>query len=119
MAIIQKRVTTHSRATQADISAEKGAEEQVILLSQASQIADDENDYAACARWYAGVTEDNYIERNISTNEFNAIETERLRAALRILPKSAFEAAVVMELGSGYGRNWSLLREHFPQAIVC
>lgn len=26
---------------------------------------------------------------------------------------------MVIELGSGYGRNWSLLREHFPHAIVC
>ena len=70
--------------------------------------------YDACALWYAAVTEENYMERNISTHEFHAIETERLRKALLMLPKAAHKAEVVMELGSGYGRNWSLLRDLFP-----
>ena len=34
------------------------------------------------------------------------------------MPKSAFKATVVAELGSGYGRNWPLLKSIFSMAII-
>ena len=46
------------------------------------------------------------------------IETERMTKAIQMLPNATLEAVAVIELGSGYGRNYSLLRASFPHAII-
>ena len=46
------------------------------------------------------------------------MERDRLTAALSLLPASTSTAGFVAELGSGYGRNWSLLKQRFPEATV-
>lgn len=118
MAACRQNVVAYSVASQADLGGEHGPRGQAALDGGTPGILGDENDYDACVQHYAGVTAENYIERNISTLEFHAIETERLKEALRMLPKNAYDSAVVAELGSGYGRNWPLLRETFSEAII-
>ena len=44
--------------------------------------------------------------------------TKRLAKVFNHVSSEINEAVIVAELGSGYGRNWPLLRETFPQAII-
>ena len=74
--------------------------------------------YEACRLTYAEVNLENYIFRNIVSEGYAALETQRLTAALRQLPASASTAGLVAELGSGYGRNWPLLKSWFAEAEV-
>ena len=74
--------------------------------------------YEACRLTYAEVNLVNYIFRNIVSEGYAALETQRLTAALRQLPASASTAGLVAELGSGYGRNCPLLKSWFAEAEV-
>ena len=63
---------------------------------------------------YKGVNEDNYLEMNIADKKYDLQETQRLRSVLDQLPPSIFKVQNVGELGSGYGRNYALLKLMFP-----
>ena len=60
------------------------------------------------------MTADNYVELNIADMKYDAQETERLGLVLNQLPPSVFKVQYVGELGSGYGRNYALLKHMFP-----
>ena len=74
--------------------------------------------YEACRLTYAEVTAESYLFYNIRSEGYDALERKRLTAALELLPVSTSGAGIVAELGSGYGRNWSLLKQKFPEATV-
>jgi trans-aconitate methyltransferase len=74
--------------------------------------------YEACRLAYAEVTAESYIYWNVRSEGYADLETQRLTAALGQLPASTQTAGYVAELGSGYGRNWPLLKQKFPEATV-
>ena len=65
--------------------------------------------YDATRELYAGINRENYFQINISSKDFDKMATRRLTKVLSQLPSLTFEAVVVAELGSGFGRNWPLL----------
>ena len=80
-------------------------QERPVLDAKLEQEQMEVGGYEACRLTYAEVNLENYIFRNIVSEGYAALETQRLTTALRQLPASASTAGLVAELGSGYGRN--------------